>query len=61
MKEPHKAEKITVMTAVKPKTSWKRSLGMLLLNRSREKLIWVSRQGAASRGSSVLLQSLYWG
>lgn len=48
MREPHKAEKIAVMTAVKPKTSWKCSLGMLLLNRSREESIWVFRQGAQS-------------
>lgn len=48
MREPCKAEKIAVMTAVKPKTSWKCSLGMLLLNRSREEPLWVSRQGAPS-------------
>lgn len=48
MREPCKAEKIAVMTAVKPKTSWKCSLGMLLLNRSREEPLGVCRQGARS-------------
>lgn len=48
MREPCKAEKIAVMTAVKPKTSWKCSLGMLLLNRSREP-IWVSRAGPLAK------------
>lgn len=58
VREPRKAEKITVVTAVKPKPSWKRSLGTLLLNRSREKRVGISRQGTAPRGSTILLQNL---